>query len=320
VASTVIDLFCGAGGFSRGFKDEGFEVVLGLDNMEPVAETFAKNFPKARVIVEDIKLVRAEDIIREVGSPDVVIGGPPCEPFTGANPRRMQRPIDRLYSDPIGQLVLHFIRMVGDLRPKVFVMENVPGILEGELKTALKREFSRVGYDTLYFNILRAEDYGTPSRRVRVFISNVRIKPKRVRRYVRVIDAIGDLPPPEAPHDIPNHEPVPLSPRKRRKIAKLKWGEALVRYKGAKGIYGNIIRLHPYKLAPTVMGSSRFVHPFEDRLLTVREHARLMGFPDDHIFLGGRDVQFNEVGEAVPVPLSRAIAREIRKYLEKGEG
>jgi len=64
------------------------------------------------------------------------------------------------------------------------------------------------------------------------------------------------------------------------------------------------------------MGSSRFVHPFEDRLLTVREHARLMGFPDDHVFLGGRDVQFNEVGEAVPVPLARCIAREILRNLE----
>ena len=67
------------------------------------------------------------------------------------------------------------------------------------------------------------------------------------------------------------------------------------------------------------MGSSRFIHPFRDRLLTVREHARLMGFPDNHIFIGGRDVQFNEVGEAVPVPLARAIAREVKRYLKNSE-
>ena len=63
------------------------------------------------------------------------------------------------------------------------------------------------------------------------------------------------------------------------------------------------------------MGHSRFVHPFEDRLLTVREQARLMGFPDDHVFLGGRNVQFDMVGEAVPVPLARAVAKEVKLKL-----
>jgi len=133
------------------------------------------------------------------------------------------------------------------------------------------------------------------------------------------MDAIGDLPEPDPIYNIPNHEPVPLSPRKLKRIAKLRWGEGLVRYKGyGEKVLSNIVRLHPYRPAPTVMGSSRFVHPFQDRLLTVREHARLMGFPDDHIFLGGRDVQFDEVGEAVPVPLAKAIARVVRKYLEEG--
>ena len=313
----VIDLFCGAGGFSRGFADAGFKIVMGVDNFDPVAETFRRNFPQAKVLVIDIKELRAEDIIDEVGEPDVVIGGPPCEPFTGANPKRRPQPLDRLYEDPIGRLVLHFIRLVGDLRPKVFVMENVPAILEGELREALIKEFSYAEFPKIYFNVLRAEDYGTPSQRVRVFISNIKLRPRRGKR-VTVIEAIGDLPPPDSPHNIPNHEPVPISRRKWRKIAKLRWGEALIRYRGAKGIHKNYIRLHPYRVAPTVMGSSRFIHPFEPRLLTVREHARLMGFPDDHIFIGGRDVQFNEVGEAVPVPLARAIALVVKKKLEEG--
>lgn len=317
---TVIDLFCGAGGFSRGFEEAGFKILLGLDNFEPVARTYQENFPNAVIIVDDIKNIRSEDILKEIGTtPDVVIGGPPCEPFTKANPRREPDPIDRLYKDPIGRLVLHFIRIVGDLRPKVFVMENVPGIMEGELKKCIREEFARVGYKKIYFNVLRAEHYETPSYRTRVFISNIRIKPKPSNRIVRVIDAIGDLPDPRDIHDIPNHEYVPLSPKKQRRISKLKWGEALIRYRGAGKIYENLIRLHPFKPAPTVMGSSRFVHPFEDRLLTVREHARLMGFPDYHIFLGGRDVQYNQVGEAVPVPLAKAIANYIRNWLESKE-
>lgn len=313
----VIDLFAGAGGFSRGFKEEGFRIVAAVENMPPVAEAYRVNFPEAIVVEEDIRNVHAVDLLRLTGRrPDVVIGGPPCEAFSRANPRRRKDPYERLYDDPQGSLVLHFIRIVGDLQPKVFVMENVPGIMDDGLDGVIREEFARVGYDRVYFNILRAEDYGTPSHRVRVFISNIPLKPKRVRKRLRVIDAIGDLPEPDPACGIPNHEPVTLSPRKLRRIAKLKWGESLVRYSGYGGrILGNIIRLHPYRLAPTVMGSSRFVHPFENRLLTVREQARLMGFPDDHVFVGGRDVQFNEVGEAVPVPLARAIARAVKEYL-----
>ena len=316
----VVDLFCGAGGFSRGFKEAGFDIALGLENLEPVAETYMENFPEAEIIVEDIQRVRAEEIERLVGKPDVVIGGPPCEPFTKANPKRRENPLDRLYEDPIGRLVLHFVRIVGDLKPKVFVMENVPSIVDGELRNALKREFKEAGYGEVYFNFLRAEDYGTPSHRLRVFISNIRIKPRPLKERVVVIEAIGDLPDPRSMHDIPNHEPVPLSPRRLKRIAKLRWGESLIRYRGAGGeVYTNLTRLHPYKIAPTVMGSSRFIHPFDNRLLTVREHARLMGFPDDHIFIGGRDLQFNQVGEAVPVPLAKAIALEVKKKLEEME-
>ena len=314
---SVLDLFCGAGGFSRGFRDEGFKIVLGLDNMEPVAKTFKLNFPSAYVIVEDIKSVHSEDILSLVGEVDVIIGGPPCEPFTRANPRRRRDPLDRLYGDPIGTLVLDFIRIVGDLRPSVFVMENVPALAERALREALLREFARVGYREVYFNMLRAEDYETPSHRLRLFLSNVRLKPRKSARRRVVIEAIGDLPPPTSIHDIPNHEYVPLSPSKERRIRKLRWGQALIRYMGAEGrVYYNFIRLHPYRIAPTVMGSSRFVHPFEDRILTVREQARLMGFPDDHVFYGGREVQYDEVGEAVPVPLARAIAREVKRVLE----
>lgn len=315
-----IDLFCGAGGFSRGFSEEGFDPILAVDNMEPVAEAYRLNFPKSRVIVDDIKNIRGEDIEAHVGEVDVVIGSPPCEPFTAANPNRKESPIDRLYDDSTGRLVLDFIRLVGDLRPRVFVMENVPALMEGQLKSYLVSEFARVGYSKIYFNLLKAEDYGTSSHRLRLFISNLRLKPAPVCRKVVVAEAIGDLPPPNSIHQIPNHEYTSLSSRKQRKISRLRWGEALVRYAGSgRKVYYNYVKLHPYRIAPTVMGSSRFIHPFEDRLLTVREQARLMGFPDYHIFYGGRDVQYNEVGEAVPVPLAKAIAREVKRVLENDE-
>lgn len=320
----LVDLFCGAGGFALGFKQTGFRILLGIDNDRAPARTFKYNFPKAIVLAEDIKevsgneiLLLIKELLGEDINIDVVIGSPPCEPFTAANPKRMRNPIDRLYSDPIGRLVLHFIRIVGELKPKVFVMENVPGILEPSIMRAIRREFQRVGYDEIYFNKLLAEDYCNPSHRLRVFVSNIRIKPPRkCTRPPTVEEALKDLPPPGS-REIPNHDPLPLSSRKLKRIARLGWGKPLIYYEGANKRLPNLIRLDPRRHAPTVLGSSRFIHPYEDRFLTVREQARLMGFPDNHVFFGGRDEQYNQVGEAVPVPLAKAIAEEVIKYLER---
>ena len=316
---TVIDLFAGAGGFSRGFKDAGFDIILGVEIDTNAARTYSYNFPSAVMIIDDVRNIRGEDIMKYIGDrPDVIIGGSPCEAFTETNPRRAKDPLDRLYVDELGRLTLEFIRLIGELRPKVFVLENVVHIMDGPLRDALINEFARVGYERIYFNVLHAEDYGTPSVRRRVFISNILIKPEKLGRVLTVWDAIGDLPEPGNPR-IPNHEYVSISDKKIKGISRLGWDEALYRFRGATGSFRNFVRLNPWKPAPTVMGSVRFVHPFEDRVLTVREQARLMGFPDDHVFFGPKDSQFNQIGEAVPPPLARAIARVVLKYLEDAE-
>lgn len=312
----VLDLFCGAGGFSLGFIVWGFKVVLGVDVDWVASETYRENI-KVDVLCEDVRSVHALDIKEIVGDDvDVVIASPPCEPFTGANPRREVSVLDRLYNDEVGRLFLHTIRIIGDVRPRLFIIENVPSILEGSLKEAIEYELRAVGYDRIHFNVLYAENYGTPSHRKRVFISNFRLKPKPMRKEVVVEEALAGLPSPEDVCDVPNHVIKPLPPRKLKKIARLKWGEELVLYKGAgRKVLPNWVRLHPFRLAPTVLGSSRFIHPYENRLLTVREQARLMGFPDNFVFKGGFDAQYNMVGEAVPPPLSKAIAGEALRLL-----
>ena len=313
---TLVDLFSGAGGFAEGFRQAGFRVLLGVDNDPAAIRSFKANFPEAIALAMDIKEVSGSLIEELVGRPDVVIGSPPCEPYTGANPRRRKNPVERLYEDPAGQLVIHFARIVGELRPRVFVMENVPGILDVE--SEIRKIFRDAGYNEIYFNVLRAEDYNTPSHRLRVFVSNIRIKPPKTRRRISVEEALSGLPAPGAELP-PNHEPPSMSPRKTRRIAKLRWGQALIYYEGAEGRrLPNLIRLDPRRHAPTVLGSSRFIHPYENRFLTVREQARLMGFPDNHVFLGGKDEQYNQVGEAVPVPLARAIAEIVLRTLRKG--
>lgn len=316
----LLDIFSGAGGFARGFEEAGFKPLVGVDNFPPAAKSYKANFHQAYFIADDVKEVNLA-IIRDLtgyskGDFDVVIASPPCEPFTGANPRREKRPLDRLYRDPAGQLFLHAIRIIGEVKPRVFVIENVAGILESQIQAAIRRELARQGYTTIYFNTLRAEDYGTPSHRTRVFVSNIRIKPQK-RKPPTVEEALKGLPEPGASYP-PNHDPPPqLSKRYARRVARMRWGDSLITYTGAGGRrLPNYIRLHPHRIAPTVMGSSRFIHPYHPRLLTVREQARLMGFPDYHVFIGSRDAQYDMVGEAVPPPLAKAIADSIIQELD----
>ncbi len=314
---STVDLFAGGGGFSRGFEEAGYRIIAAVDNDRAAAITYVANFPKTITLAEDLRKIACSDlkkILKEEIS--VLIGSPPCEPYTGANPNRRKEPLKRLYEDPEGRLVLEFIRFVDCLQPEVFIMENVPALIDDGLKDALTHEFRTAGYET-FFNILRAEDYGTPSHRVRVFVSNIKLVPKKKERRVSVKEALSDLPPPSPDPVIPNHDPPPnLSKGKLKRAARTKWGASVIRFEGAGGkLIPNLIRLHPRKVAPTVLGSSRFIHPYENRLLTVREQARLMGFPDHHIFYGGKDQQYNQVGEAVPPPLARAIAEYVKTFL-----
>lgn len=306
----AIDLFSGAGGFSRGFAEEGFEVTHAVEIQKPHAAAYAQNFPGTKVLHEDIRQVPGFG-----ASPDVVIGGPPCEAFTGANARRQPDALARLYGDARGALVLEFVRCLEMVKPRAFVMENVVGVAEGPLREALRTEFRRAGFATVFFNALRAEEHGTPSRRERMFVSNIPLQPKPERGRVTVAEALHDLPPPGPTP--PNHEPVPLSPEKAAKVARLRPGASLVKYASASGRgLANWSRLYADQLAPPVLGRSRFVHPGGGRVLTVREQARLMGYPDGHVFAGGRDAQFEQVGESVPPPLARAIAGEVLRYLQ----
>jgi len=311
-----LDLFSGAGGFSRGFEEAGFQGLIAIDNHPPTAKAYKENFPHTITLQENVAELSGRSLTSMVGDDKihVIIASPPCEPFTAANPHRQKHPIDRLYRDPAGRLYLHAIRIIGEIQPEFFVIENVAGVLEDDIRSSIEREFAKRGFKEVYFNVLQAEKHGVPSRRRRVFVSNIKLK-LREEKPVTVEKALENLPPPGSPYPF-NHEEVSLSSRKSRNISRLRWGDALIRYTGSGGRrYPNYIRLHPRKPAPTVMGTSRFIHPYEDRLLTVREQARLMGFPDYHVFVGSRDAQYNQVGEAVPPPLAKKIAEYLSVLL-----
>ncbi|MGQ0536267.1 MAG: DNA cytosine methyltransferase [Methanobacteriota archaeon] len=308
---TAVDLFAGCGGFTRGFVDAGFRVTHAVENFRHSAASYRANFPDVLLIEEAIQRVRTIP-----AEPDVVFGGPPCEAYTAANADRRPRPEDRLFKDKSGMLVLDFVRLVRLLRPRAFVMENVVGILDEPLPAILTKEFQAAGFPKVVFNVLNAEEHGAPSRRTRVFVSNLEIAPPLVLRRPTVWETIGDLAEPDAGPAVDDYDPPRLSRNMMAAVRRLKPGTARIEYEAADGRRGrNWIRLHPQRLGPTVLGNSRFVHPVADRLLSVREHARLMGFPDSHVFAGGRDRRYEMVGEAVPPPLGKAVAVEVRKAL-----
>ncbi|NPA86164.1 MAG: DNA cytosine methyltransferase [bacterium] len=311
----IIDLFCGGGGFSRGFHQAGLPVCLAVDCAWYCCLTYSQNFPATICLCKDIRELSARKVREIVGEVDIIIGSPPCEPFTAASAKRLRRPLDRLYVDERGRLTLEYIRLVANLRPQYFVLENVPQLVEGPLGKALAREFERAGY-RVYYNILRAELLGTPSRRTRLFVANFKLPQPKPLPRITVEQALSGLPDPRLPNSLPNHVYVPLSRRQQRELCRLRWGQALRYYKDALGrSLGNYERLYPYDVAPSIKGQSRFVHPYDDRLLTVREQARLMGFPDEHVFLGSKDQQYDMVGEAVPPTVSRYIAEVLKSKL-----
>lgn len=197
---SLIDLFCGCGGLSEGFEDAGFEIICGNDVDYNMIESFKLNHPTAKAIAGDIRKISSEELLNKKKKEeiDLVIGGPPCQGFSTVGNRKENDPRNRLFYE--------FVRVVKEIKPKMFVMENVPGILtmqNGEVKRIIKEEFEKLGY-TINIDVLKAEEFGVPQKRRRVFfVGNLFGKdfdfptPKfdgKNKPFRTVWEAIGDLP------------------------------------------------------------------------------------------------------------------------------
>ncbi len=201
----VIDLFCGCGGFSKGFEQAGFDVRLGIDVWQDAVITYKANFPHAATIVGDISTLAGKDLLDAAGMSanevDVIIGGPPCQGFSLSGKRMLDDPRNILYKS--------FVRMVETIQPKAFVMENVPGLVRlfnGQVKEQVIEDFTNIGYK-VEMQQLTACDFGVPQARKRVFfvgINKEKIKNSAYsfpiatygigkKPYVTCKDALSDL-------------------------------------------------------------------------------------------------------------------------------
>ena len=358
---TAIDLFCGAGGLSEGFRQAGFRVLAGNDIDPFAADTFAASHAGAKLLPGPIEDISAHDLLSTAGinkgDLDCLIGGPPCQAFSVYNHQRGMH-------DKRSGLFHEYLRIVEGLTPKWVVMENVTGITSagnGQAVEEILKRLSNLGYD-VETRILRAEEFGIPQERRRIFFLGNRLglpilwpKPTHgpgLKRFVNVRDAIGDLPP------LRNGEnparPLPYRTAPESEYQAVLRGSAIhvanhvapclapINLERMKHIpEGGSWRDVPFELLPAGMKRARrcdhtkrygrlrndglsstiltkcdlhwgaYIHPEQDRVLTVREAARLQSFPDWFDFAGPRTEQYVQVGNAVPPLLAKQLGQAL---------
>lgn len=334
---SAIDSFAGAGGLSLGLMQAGWNVALAFDNDPISVETYRRNLGKHAHPL-DAELVSATEIMQLAnlapGECDLLAGGPPCQGFS------LQRRGAR--QDPRNRLSLLFLDWVYSLRPKVFLIENVPAITSvrgQDILRAVERTVGELGYG-LSICTVNALDYGTPQNRRRTFI--VGMSDRREFRWpdpcatrLTVRHAMADLPSP--PADGSCHPAVSNHYREARlsvtNIARIRavpeGGSRLdlpehlqldCHKSGHRHLdtYGRLAWDLPAGTITARFDSftrGRFGHPIEDRSVTLREGARLQGFPDDFVFLGNREEGARMIGNAVPPPLARAFGTALALQL-----
>lgn len=326
----------------------GFEAVLGVDILPPALTTFAINNKHANVIVGDIRKLTSEALLESVGnvSVDVVTGGVPCQGFSRSNRKRHE-------NDARNFLFQEFVRVVGVVRPKVVVLENVSGLAQmssGAFKEAISLAISALGYD-VYCTILNAADYGVPQKRQRIFFVGVQSGvawrwPQKIRGSFTsphftvgqaILDDLPELNSAEASDKYKGKPSNELSWLLRADCKLLSSHEApshpqstinrIDQTKPGSPMYNSFkqrIRLHPDKPSPTqICGGIRpqfqFGHPTQPRGLTIRERARLQSFPDEYTFFGGIVQRRIQTGNAVPPLLAKALADQIMQCVKFGK-
>ena len=358
---TVIDLFCGAGGLSEGFRQAGYDVLLGSDFNPVFGKTFVASHDGAAFIAKPIQHLSSDEIMAaagvRAGELDVLVGGPPCQGYSVYNHGRGEH-------DPRAGLFREYLRIVRDLSPKWLVMENVAGLLSisgGTLIKTIAEEIAGLGY-AVEWKVLRAEEYGVPQERRRVvFIANrlglrcdypAPTYGAGLQPLTTIWDAIGDLPPifgdaaasyvtgPQnsyqrelraADGPLLNHYGPRLGKINQARIRHIPQGgswrdipfdmlpEGMKRAKRSDHTkrYG---RPRPTDLSCTILTKcdihwGAYIHPVQNRAITVREAARLQSFPDHFELFGSMTEQFVQVGNAVPPMLANAIASHIAPSL-----
>ncbi len=324
---SYIDLFSGSGGLSLGFDRTGFSNIFSIDIEPSFCATYRKNFPKHHLIQADITKLSNNDILKIVGNKqvDIVVGGPPCQGFSMAgNPGRT------FVDDPRNHLFKEFARVVGLLKPRTFLMENVARLFthnNGKTKQEILNTFNALGY-TVECRVLDTANYGVPQHRRRIIFVGVLddtpiVFPKPNSKMFSIKDAIDDLPKLASGEMslIPNHQAMKHSEKMLAKMSFIKDGgdrnDIPLELRPLKGDIRKYIRYDSKKPSICITGDMRKVfHYNQNRALTVRELARIQTYPDNFIFEGSLISQQQQVGNSVPPVFAEELAKCIKEMLD----
>lgn len=337
-----IDLFAGAGGIMIGMQNSGMEPVLSADFDKYVEMTHKFNFPEIPFVHGDLseESVKKEvlDIIGDQKI-DLVVGGPPCQGFSMFGKRRFVNTKDYdPHQDPRNKLVYTFMEYVRNIKPKWFMMENVPGLINMDGGSFLKKlieEFKEMGYKDLDYKIINTADYGVPQKRKRFILIGNRTgnlipwpkpkffeNPKAWQKPYRTLgEVITDLMDEESYEKYANHKSPNHSELMKERISYIEEGKKMdldklpehlkigqntgKPIKNFSHVYSRLNRKSP--TGTLVPGHNAFpLHPVLNRQITIREAARIQTFPDDLIFQGPSMEQCRQVGNAFP-----ALAAEV---------
>ena len=338
---TAIDLFSGCGGLTLGLKLGGFNVI-GAADIDPLSmETYQTNHEDVTVWEADIRDLDPTEILStlnlEPGELDLLAGCPPCQGFSTMRTLNGSLRID----DPRNDLLLEVLRFVDALRPKAVMIENVPGLSDDESFQVFCDRMHEAEYRGDQ-DVLNAAEYGVPQRRKRlIYVAGLRMAipfAEPVKGTVTVKDAIGNLPRPgesgDAIHDLPEKrtpqvmrliQRIPQDGGSRTDLPLEDQLECHKRCDGFKDVYG---RMAWREVSPTITSGcfnpskGRFLHPEENRAITMREAALLQGFPGDYKFpkATSKSSLAMMIGNALPPPFIAAHAKVIHDTLQQKSG
>ena len=316
---TVIELFAGAGGMALGLEKAGFATKMLVEYDKDCVATLKKNRPQWNIVHDDIHEISFKGM-----NADVVTGGFPCQAFSHAGHKLG-------FEDTRGTLFYEFARAVKEIKPKIFLAENVEAIIRNQNGATIRtimEVLSSFGYDVRY-EILNAVNYGVAQKRKRVIFigtkKGVRFQfPKPNKNTVTLADALKGVPKSNGAKysdekiNLLKHVPaggswvdMPIDVQKKY------MGKSFYSTGGRRGMGRRIAWDEPCLTLTCSPGQkmTERCHPEEVRPFTVREYARIQSFPDSWEFVGGISSQYRQIGNAVPVNLAKAVAKELVKSL-----
>jgi DNA (cytosine-5)-methyltransferase 1 len=324
----LLSLFCGAGGLDRGFEDAGYEIGLALDRKQDSVDSYNRNRPDAAVAkLKDLSEISIEALDVLYGSrfePSGVIGGPPCQSFSQAN-------VNQKEGDVRSALPISFADIVLALHKRstldFFVMENVVGLtLKKHVGTLMMVEQKLAAQFHIQRLFLNAKDHGVPQNRPRLFLVGISRKTSQksvglaleTQALRTVRQTIGDLP-----------DPIPFCRGVNMALSGVHVNHWCMAPKSPKftqeggvrpGVKGRSFKTLAWD-APSIAVAyghrEVHVHPSGRRRLSVYEAMLLQGFPPTYELVGSLSSQIDQVSEAVPPPLARAVADAMTKALQR---